>query len=182
MTQKKLEMQRKKADLPHESFDLDCDGFISNTDLFLAKRFDIDKDGKLNKEEREAAKKAIDEGYKDQFMFGLERAHLVQSALVDYEDYGTTDAKLTITKSTTRPNERLKNLRVVQRDGKVIVGENFTPLAPPARATSAQGARTNTELKHMRKQESIKMMQQAYGDLQQPKNRATTAQARPQSV
>lgn len=41
-------MQRKKADLPHESFDLDCDGFISNTDLFLAKRFDVDKDGKLN--------------------------------------------------------------------------------------------------------------------------------------
>ena len=77
MTQKKLEMQRKKADMPHHSFDLDCDGVISSQDLFLAKRFDADKDGKLNQEERQAAMKAIDEGYKDQFMFGLERAHLV---------------------------------------------------------------------------------------------------------
>ena len=92
-------------------------------------------------------------------MFGLERAHLVQSALVDYEDYGAADAKRMSSKYTTRPNERLKNIRVVQRDGKFIVGENFTPLAPPTRATSAQGARTKTELKHMRKQESIKMMQ-----------------------
>ena len=48
MTQKKLEMQRKKADMPHHSFDLDCDGVISSQDLFLAKRFDADKDGKLN--------------------------------------------------------------------------------------------------------------------------------------
>lgn len=48
MTQKKLEIQRKKADMPHPSFDLDGDGFVSSQDLFLAKRFDADKDGKLN--------------------------------------------------------------------------------------------------------------------------------------
>ena len=88
MTYKKLEMQRRQADLPHHSFDLDGDGFVSATDLFLAKRFDADKDGKLNQEEQSAAKKAIGEGYKDQFLFGLERAGQIQSALVDYEDYG----------------------------------------------------------------------------------------------
>ena len=70
-------MQRRTADLPHHSFDLDGDGFISNTDLFLAKRFDVDKDGILNHEEQAAAKKAIAEGYKDQFLFGLERASLI---------------------------------------------------------------------------------------------------------
>ena len=74
--------------MPHHSFDLDGDGFVSATDLFLAKRFDADKDGKLNKEELSAAKKAIDEGYKDQFLFGLERAGKIQSALVDYDAYG----------------------------------------------------------------------------------------------
>ena len=86
-------------------------------------------------------------------------------------------------KNMTKPNERLKNLRVVQRDGKIIVGEDFTPLAP-ARAASAQGVRTQAELKHIRKQESISMLQQAYGDLQYPKNRPNNAAAyaRPQSV
>ena len=56
MTQSKLLMQRKIADLPHASFDIDGDGHVSMTDLFLAKRFDADKDGKLNTEELAAAK------------------------------------------------------------------------------------------------------------------------------
>ena len=73
MTKRKLELMRKKADLPHASFDLDGDGFVSVTDLFLAKRFDKDGDGKLNEEELTTAKKALNSGYKDQFMFGLER-------------------------------------------------------------------------------------------------------------
>ena len=49
--------------MPHETFDLDGDGCVSNYDLFLAKRFDLDKDGKLNFEELEAAKDAISKGY-----------------------------------------------------------------------------------------------------------------------
>ena len=73
MTKRKLEMLRKKADLPHHSFDLDGDGFISVTDLFLAKRFDKDGDGKLDSSELATAKKALAGDYKDQFMWGLER-------------------------------------------------------------------------------------------------------------
>ena len=42
---------------------MDGDGYVSNTDLFLAKRFDLDKDGKLNAEELEAAKDAMSKGY-----------------------------------------------------------------------------------------------------------------------
>ena len=81
MTQSKLLMQRKIADLPHASFDIDGDGHVSMTDLFLAKRFDADKDGKLNTEELAAAKEALNHGYKDQFMFGLERCGPIQSSL-----------------------------------------------------------------------------------------------------
>lgn len=73
MTKTKLDMLRRKSNLPHPSFDVDQDGHVSVTDLFLAKRFDKDKDGKLNEEELANAKQAIASGYKDQFVFGLER-------------------------------------------------------------------------------------------------------------
>ena len=56
MTKKKLEIQRKQADLPHQTFDLDGDGHVSVTDLFLAKRFDKDRDGVLTNEELASAK------------------------------------------------------------------------------------------------------------------------------
>ena len=81
-----------------------------------------------------------------------------------------------------RQNEKLQNIRVIQRDGKVIVAENFTPLAP-ARAASAQGIRTKSELMQKRRQESVNLLQHAYGDLQKPKkNQNHIVPARPQSV
>ena len=54
---------RRLADLPDPSFDLDGDGHVSTTDLFLAKRFDKDRDGKLNSEELATAKEALKSGY-----------------------------------------------------------------------------------------------------------------------
>jgi len=51
------------------------------TDFFLAKRFDKDKDGKLNDEELASAMKALSLGYKDQFLFGIERSGPIQSTL-----------------------------------------------------------------------------------------------------
>ena len=46
---------RKKVDRPDPTFDLDRDGVVDNTDLLLAKRFDLDNDGRLNTAERTAA-------------------------------------------------------------------------------------------------------------------------------
>ena len=46
---------------------------MSVKDYFLAKQFDKDGDGKLNEKELAEAKKALNEGYADRFMFGLER-------------------------------------------------------------------------------------------------------------
>lgn len=73
MTKRKLELQRKQANMPHSSFDLDGDGHVSVKDLFLSKLFDKDKDGKLNASELAEAKKALAEGFDKKFMFGLER-------------------------------------------------------------------------------------------------------------
>ena len=81
MTQKKLFSQRRRSAIPDKTFDLDGDGFVSSTDLFLAKRFDNDQDGKLNAEEMVAAKKAIADGYANNFMFGLDRCGPIQSAI-----------------------------------------------------------------------------------------------------
>ena len=58
--------QRRQADLPHKSFDLDGDGHVSVTDFFWAKKFDQDKDGKLNSEEKETANQALStKGFKE---------------------------------------------------------------------------------------------------------------------
>ena len=65
MTRERLLEQRRQADLPHKSFDLDGDGHVSVTDFFLAKKFDVDKDGKLNTEELATAKEALSKGFKD---------------------------------------------------------------------------------------------------------------------
>ncbi len=63
MTKRKLEMQRKQADMPHHTYDLDGDGFVSVKDLFLAKQFDKDRDGKLNAEEKQQADLALKSGF-----------------------------------------------------------------------------------------------------------------------
>ena len=112
MTQKKLSVQRRKADMPHHSFDLDGDGHISMTDLFLAKRFDADKDGRLSTEELATAKTALSKGYKDQFLFGLDRSGIVQSSLLvrDKEDAYSTEQK---NKPMMHKGERILPLRVM---------------------------------------------------------------------
>ena len=79
LTQKKLAKQRKRADLPDISFDLDGDGYISVNDFFFAKQFDKDKDGKLNEKELAEAKSALSKGYKNRFLLGLERSGPIKS-------------------------------------------------------------------------------------------------------
>ena len=65
--------RRKKEFIPDPSFDVDGDGFVSNMDYFIAARFDKDKDGKLNAEEKAACLKALkDENYEERFLFGLD--------------------------------------------------------------------------------------------------------------
>jgi len=102
--------------LPHLSFDLDGDGCVSATDFFLAKQFDKDKDGKLNDEELASAMKALSLGYKDKFMFGIERSGPIQSTLQ------------LVAKDATNKKNLINPIRILQKEGKILVGEDFTPL------------------------------------------------------
>lgn len=58
-TRTKLLHDRKKAMIPHISYDLDGDGYVGGRDLVIAKHFDTDGDGRLNTAEKENAMKAL---------------------------------------------------------------------------------------------------------------------------
>ena len=60
--------------IPHISNDLDGDGFVGNKDLVIAKHFDKDNDGRLNTAEKANAMKAIQEGFENQFVWGVEKS------------------------------------------------------------------------------------------------------------
>ena len=59
LTRSKLIESRKKDSQPDISYDLDGDGSVGHKDLFLAKQFDLDRDGKLNESERKNAEIAL---------------------------------------------------------------------------------------------------------------------------
>lgn len=69
---------------------------MSHKDLFLAKQFDLDKDGKLNYSESKLAKEAIAQGFEDKFLFGLDRAGL---------------------NDEIRGSKKINYIRILQKDG-----------------------------------------------------------------
>ncbi len=64
--------ERRKARIPDISYDIDGDGTVNERDFALAKMFDKDGDGKLSHAEFQAAIKALEDGFEDKFMWGLE--------------------------------------------------------------------------------------------------------------
>lgn len=87
--------QRRRNSIPHQSFDLDGDGAVGAHDLFLATKFDKDKDGILNEKERQTALAALNNGYAKDFVWGCESSGLNRS------------------------------FRIVQKRGKVVMDEDF---------------------------------------------------------
>ena len=71
-----LKAARKSANVADPSFDLDGDGAVGIRDYFVASRFDKDRDGKLDEQERATCVKALEDGYEKRFKFGLESAPL----------------------------------------------------------------------------------------------------------
>ena len=124
-TRSELMTLRKEEMKPDPSYDLDGDGYVSNLDLLLSKRFDLDRDGKLNKVERENADRALKEGYLSNFKLGLE-----------------SQAPKT-------------SLRTIQKRGVIIENdytEKILETYPMLRHTSLPAITSRTQLLNQRKQ------------------------------
>eukprot|EP00826_Nyctotherus_ovalis_P052133 TRINITY_DN6571_c0_g2_i1.p2 TRINITY_DN6571_c0_g2~~TRINITY_DN6571_c0_g2_i1.p2 ORF type:complete len:181 (-),score=56.75 TRINITY_DN6571_c0_g2_i1:1261-1803(-) len=128
-TQTQLKEQRKQANLPDPSYDLDKDGFVSAREYFISKQFDKDRDGRLNTAEKADAMRALSSEYEDGFVWNLEAQ-------------GSQGGK-----------------RLLQVRGKFVNAEDFVPVAEsyPAHPLSKVQPRVKTarELKGRRRAEMI---------------------------
>ncbi len=125
-----LEENRRRARLPDLSYDLDGDGTVGGRDYFLAKRFDLDHDGRLNTQEKRNALSALREGYEDRFSWGVEKAGV------------------------------LRGLRIRQVRGKVVDAEDYRAVGDtypvhPLQAESKREAQTISRLKEERHRELV---------------------------
>ena len=62
-TRSELIAKIKASNIPHHSFDIDGDGYVSQEDLLLGKRFDLDGNGLLDPEEQEVGRRIIAEEF-----------------------------------------------------------------------------------------------------------------------
>ena len=130
MTRTELIAKRKKEKIPDISYDLDQDGYVGGRDYVIAKRYDVDNDGKLNEQEKKAAYEGIKNKIEENYVWNIDKLGGV------------------------RP------LRLLQKRGKFIDAEDFLPIAdtyPKHPITEIiPHCATFTELKKIRKQENIK--------------------------
>ena len=130
MTQTELILKRKKERIPDISYDLDKDGYVGGRDYVIAKRYDVDNDGKLNEQEKKAAYEGIKNKIEENYVWNVDKLG---------------GGKL---------------LRLLQKRGKFIDAEDFLPIRdtyPKHPMTEIiPHCATFTELKNMRKQENIK--------------------------
>ena len=130
MTRTKLLERRKKERIPDISYDLDGDGFVGGRDYVLAKRYDVDGDGKLNEIERKNALEGIKNGVEREYVWNL-------------ENQGGKRA-----------------FRILQKRGKIIDAEDFIPLQesypkhPISFKEPKNGIKTLAELKEYRKRKT----------------------------
>ena len=130
MTQTELILKRKKERIPDISYDLDKDGYVGGRDYVIAKRYDVDNDGKLNEQEKKAAYEGIKNKIEENYVWNIDKLG---------------DAK---------------PLRLLQKRGKFIDAEDFLPIRDtypkhPLTEITPHCA-TFTELKNVRKLENIK--------------------------
>lgn len=67
-----LQQARKRGRIPDPSYDFDGDGVIGQLDYFVGRSFDKDCDGRLTPGERKQAEQALDSGFLNKYMRGLD--------------------------------------------------------------------------------------------------------------
>jgi hypothetical protein len=70
-TQSELKEIRKKEHAPDITYDLDKDGYIGARDYVIAKRFDVDQDGKLNEIEKKNAYEGLSNNIEDNYIWNI---------------------------------------------------------------------------------------------------------------
>lgn len=67
-----LQQARKRGRIPDPTYDFDGDGVVSQLDYFVGRSFDKDCDGRLTPGERRQAERALEGGFLNQYMRGLD--------------------------------------------------------------------------------------------------------------
>lgn len=67
-----LQQARRRGGIPDGSYDFDGDGVVGSLDYFVGRAFDSDNDGRLTRSERGRAEKALEYGFLDKYVRGLE--------------------------------------------------------------------------------------------------------------
>lgn len=112
-TRSELMKKIKQSGLPHSSYDIDGDGWVSRDDYFIAKRFDLDGNGVIDPDERMIAKKIVAEEF---FSSHMDNLHLFGSK------YATRGLKENVhalagSKVFERTYNRLKAIELKLRQG-----------------------------------------------------------------
>jgi len=126
--------KRRLDKIPDKSYDLDGDGFVGGRDYVISKRFDVDKDGKLNTNEKRQAMEAIKNNVESEYVWNLEN-----------QGVG-------------------KPCRTLQKRGKILELENFLPVSDsypqhPIHEFQPESG-TLTELKEKRRQDTKKFVEE----------------------
>ena len=141
MTRTELLQLRRKEKIPDISYDLDKDGYVGGRDLVLSKRFDLDKDGKLNEQEKKAAYEGIANNVEENYVWNVDN------------------------------QGGKRQFRLLQKRGKFIDAEDFWPIRdtyPVHPLTNFKPhCATLSELKKLRKEENIKQINKNLSDYEE---------------
>ena len=141
MTRTELLQLRRKEKIPDISYDLDKDGYVGGRDLVLSKRFDLDKDGKLNEQEKKAAYEGIANNVEENYVWNVDN------------------------------QGGKRQFRLLQKRGKFTDAEDFWPIRdtyPVHPLTNFKPhCATLSELKKLRKEENIKQINKNLSDYEE---------------
>lgn len=77
-----LQQARKRGRVPDGSYDFDGDGVVGQLDFFVGRAFDSDNDGRLTRSERGRAEKALENGFLDKYVRGMEATGVYRDSIV----------------------------------------------------------------------------------------------------